>query len=92
MYDCSVHGSVGDDTKTRLDLKFLIWVLILTNEEGMIDEIHQEAPLGNSDHQTLPFKSTLTPSRTAKNHSYFKYNQGNYAEIRLDWKDMTGTK
>jgi hypothetical protein len=29
--------------------------LIFTNEEGMIDTIEHNAPLGNSDHETLEF-------------------------------------
>jgi hypothetical protein len=38
----------GDNQPSLLDL-------IFTNEEGMIDTIEHNAPLGNSDHETLEF-------------------------------------
>ena len=40
--------------------------LILTNEEGMINEVLHEASFGNSDHQILTFKFNHTPSRTTR--------------------------
>ena len=55
--------------------------LILTNEEGMIDSIEHNAPLGKSDHEVLEFTIKCGNRQQTYNKKSRKYFKGNYVEI-----------
>ena len=74
----------GDDQPSLLDL-------IFTNEEGVIDAIEHNAPLGNSDHETLEcnFKFGVKHEKHYQHKLFFF--KGNYTEINtqlsnIDWE------
>ena len=75
----------GDQTPNLLDLVF-------TSEEGMINKIEHDAPLGKSHHQILNFKFVCYTEQ-AKKTPRPNYNKGDYIEMRnqlkrTDWEDM----
>ena len=53
--DTYLFQHVKKETRFRGDDQTRLLDLIFTNEEGMIDAIEHNAPLGNSDHETLEF-------------------------------------
>ena len=55
--------------------------LILTNEDGMIDSIEHNAPLGKSDHEVLEFSIKCGNRQQTYNKKSRKYFKGNYVEI-----------
>ena len=54
---------------------------MLTNDEGMVDSISHEAPLGKSHHCTLIFKVNCyaDPKPKARTH---RYDKGDYDQLR----------
>ena len=53
---CFLTQHVTKATHKRGDQRANILDLVLTNEEGMVDSVSHEAPLGKSHHCTLIFK------------------------------------
>jgi hypothetical protein len=51
--DTYLSQHVTKETRFRGDNQPSLLDLIFTNEEGMIDTIEHNAPLGNSDHETI---------------------------------------
>ena len=77
------HYSGPDQTSNILDL-------VMTNEEGMIDEIEYDVPIGNSHHVTLKWTLNCYKERTVSKIDKYSYDKGNYEEIRrklgsIDW-------
>ena len=74
----------GSDTPHLLDL-------VLTSEEGMVDNIHYEAPLGKSDHCTLRFDLNCATEVHEKTFKKFIYDKGDYVKLgedmRLNWRE-----
>ena len=75
----------GDQTPNLLDL-------IFTSEEGMINKITHDAPLGKSHHQILNFKYVCY-TQQERRAPRPNYNKGDYEEMRnqlgkIDWEDM----
>ena len=73
----------GDNQPSRLDL-------IFTNEEGMIDTIEHNAPLGNSDHETLEFNFRFGIKQKKHYQNKLCWFKGNYEKInaqlnKIDW-------
>jgi len=65
------QDSGGDDQPSLLDL-------IFTNEEGMIDIIEHNAPLGNSDHETLEFNFRFGVKQKKHYQNKLCWFKGNY--------------
>jgi uncharacterized protein (DUF4415 family) len=58
--------------------------LVLTNEEHMVDNIRQTAPLGKSHHSTLVFDFSGYTQRNTKSTVKYLFNKANYDQIRED--------
>ena len=54
--DCFLHQHVREPTHHRGAQTANILDLVLTNEEHMIDNVEQHAPLGKSHHSVITFK------------------------------------
>ena len=74
----------GSDTPHLLDL-------VLTSEEGMVDDIQYEAPLGKSDHCILRFDLNCATEVHEKTFKKFIYDKGDYVKLRedmrLNWRE-----
>ena len=73
---------VGSPTRWRGDDKPNLLDLILTNEEGLVESLEIQSPLGKSDHCVIAFNIKCQREQ----HNNFKirknYNKANYTEIR----------
>ena len=70
--------------------------LVFTNEEGMVDDIIHESPLGNSDHSVLVFDYVCYAQIADHKQLRFFYNNGNYSSTRdvmsnCNWYNVLGT-
>jgi len=94
--DCFWYQHVKNPTRSRRNQAENILDLVITNEEGMVDDIQYGAPLGKSDHLVLKFNFLCYKDIQASNTSKFSFNKGNYTELSLEmkkhkWKqDLTG--
>ena len=75
----------GDNQPSLLDL-------IFSNEEGMIDNIDHNAPLGNSDHETLDFDFNFGSRQEKHYQKKLCFFKGNYNNIKnklteIDWEN-----
>lgn len=61
----------GSDTPQILDL-------VLTNEEGMVEEVEHKSPIGKSDHTVLKFHYKLYSERSSTRQKIFMYDKGEY--------------
>ena len=76
----------GDDDPSLIDLLF-------TNEEGMIDEVEIQSPLGKSDHAMIQFKFNCYNVLSQNSPAKFMFNRGNYDNLktelsRVNWDDL----
>ena len=82
--DCFWYQHVRNPTRSRRDQVENVLDLVLTNEEGMIDDIHHEAPLGKSDHMILKFSFQCYKQIKIPTNSKFNFHKGNYDAINED--------
>ena len=90
--DCFLYQHVQNPTHSRKNQTENILDLIFTNEDGMIEDIKYEAPLGKSDHLVLKFDYMCYKKETQVLTSKFNYNKGNYEQLRqelalYDWQE-----
>ena len=83
---------VTDPTHYRRDQRPNILDLILTNEEGMISNISQTAPLGKSHHVCVHFNLNCYTDAPERNTPRHLYHKGDYDRMReeartLSWYD-----
>ena len=64
----------GDDQPILLDL-------ILTNEEGMINSIDHNVPLGNSDKEMLEFNFNFRSKNAKHSEQRLRFFKGHYTNI-----------
>ena len=66
--------------------------LIFTNEEAMVQQVSYESPLGKSDHSVLLLHLPIKQTTLFKPKTVFRYEKGNYDNIRrdlnLDWENQ----
>jgi len=56
----------------------------MTNEDGMINSINYEEPIGMSDHVALSWTLLCYAQVTATKVKKYLYDKGNYNDIRED--------
>ena len=83
-------------TRGRLGNKSNILDLIFTNEEGMIEDVTYESPLGKSDHAVLLINHRCYTETTTYTKLKFYYNQGDYSGMsnkleQCDWEEILGS-
>lgn len=79
--DCFLFQHVTEPTHHRPGQTANTLDLVLTNEEGMVDEIFYEQPLGKSHHSTLVFDLNCYVDKT-KGQSRFIFEKANMAGIK----------
>jgi hypothetical protein len=94
--DSYLHQHVKEPTHCRPGQRANTLDLILTNEEGMIDDVDYSAPIGKSHHSVLTF--TL---KCSKENPPFKprplFEKGDYTNMArelggIDWKNLLEEK
>ena len=75
----------GEQTPTLIDL-------VLTNEEGMIDNITHKAPIGHSHHQVLSFDFIAYSEEKSNEQVRYIYSKGDYDKIRDEVRKQNLTK
>ncbi len=65
--------------------------LILTNMEGMVNDIQYSPPLGKNDHVCLVFNTNMYAHTDKKCKLSYAYQRGNYQNItenlkHIDWE------
>ena len=78
-----LYQHVKEYTRMRTGQEPSLLDLVLTNEEGMINKIDIESPLGKSDHTTLVFDFVCYAERFCSTDKY-SYTRGNYKSMRED--------
>ena len=83
-------------TRGRLGNKSNIVDLIFTSEEGMVEDVTYESPLGKSDHAVLVINNICYTETTTYTKLTFYYNQGDYSGMytkleQCDWEEILGS-
>jgi hypothetical protein len=90
--DCFLYQHVKNPTHSRRNQTENILDLVITNEEGMVDDIQYEAPLGKSDHLVLKFDFLCYKEILSPKTSKFSFHKGDYTALSEEiskhkWKD-----
>lgn len=93
MRDTFLHQHIISPTHFHASHRANILDLVFTNEEGMINNIKHEAPLGKSHHQTLIFNLNCYAPREGANKTSYLYEKADYDNMReymsaTDWNIM----
>eukprot|EP00794_Sanderia_malayensis_P011225 gene11225-12404_t len=91
LRDCFLYQHVKEPTHVKSNQAKNTLDLILTNEEGMIENLQYNAPIGKSDHVTLDFTFNCYSGIKTKKLRKYKLDQGNYDQLKeniakYDWK------
>ena len=65
--------------------------LVFTNEEGMLDDVIHESPLGKSDHSVLVFYYVCYAQLADHDKLRFFYNNGNYIMSHRNCDNVLGS-
>eukprot|EP00794_Sanderia_malayensis_P016301 gene16301-17938_t len=79
--DCYLCQHVKSPTHSRRNQAEHILDLVLTNEDGMIEDIQYDAPLGKSDHLVLKFNFLCYSENKEEIASKLLYHKGNYKQM-----------
>ncbi|XP_069139173.1 uncharacterized protein [Argopecten irradians] len=82
--DCYMFQHVKDPTRYREGQVSNILDLIITNEEGMVENLEYNPSLGSSDHLVLAFDLIVYVDSNPKDNTKTRYNfhKGDYETIR----------
>ena len=89
--ECYLYQHVKRPTRYRVGETPHILDLIMTNEEGMIQNIDHFPGLGKSDHEILLFELICKTDRRNDTSPRFDYRKGNYTKFSenistIDWE------
>lgn len=89
VQECYFHQHVSQPTRYRHGQEPSLLDLILTNEEGILNELEHKPGLGDSDHECLFFQLNCYADEIIKVASK-NYHKGDYVTIRerlknIDW-------
>jgi exonuclease III len=82
--DCFLWQHVTQPTRYRALQSANILDLVMTNEEGMIQEVEYNEPVGKSDHLVLNWTYNSYIEQSRKVTVKRLYNDGNYENMRAD--------
>jgi len=89
--DLYLHQHITDPTHYRTDQHPNTLDLVITNEEGMVDNLALNAPVGKSHHLCITFDfmcCTETPTKKTPN---FQYDKGDYVAMKQEVQTMSWT-
>ena len=83
LQECYLYQHVTEPTRHRKDETPSLLDLVLTSEEGMVQEIQYLPPLGESDHVCLRFKVFTAQQKSESSIPYeSNIRKTNYASVR----------
>ena len=84
--DCYLFQHVTEVTRVRGNNEPSVLDLVFSNEENMVSNLTQEAPLGKSDHSVICFTVKCVPEKLPPQVKVF-YDRGNYKKMNEMFKD-----
>ena len=92
IQDCYLYQHVNESTHHRALQRANILDLVLTNEEGMVENLTYSEPVGKSHHVMLEWNMKLYTAKPllSTDEKKYRYDHGNYNEMRsmlgeVDW-------
>jgi len=64
--------------------------LVLTNEQGTVDKINYNEPIGRSDHLVLDWKYRCYAQQSGSEQWKYLYSKADYDGMRADLAAVTG--
>ena len=98
LMDSFMYQHVDFHTRFRQGQHSSLLDLVFSNEENLITNMTQHAPIGKSDHVLLTFNiDCYSENCESDNRQVFKYNKGNYEGMNQDlssinWDDVLSDK
>ncbi len=87
ILDMFLYQQITEYTRYREQQKRSLLDLILTNEEGMVNDIQYVSPLDKSDHVCLIFNTNMYASTIENIKPRYAYHRGNYENINENLKN-----
>ena len=88
LQDSFFHQHIVQPTRVRHGQEPSVLDLVLTNEEGMIENIEYGNPLGKSDHLVLTFEFKCYTKQNTKEKNIQIYAKGKYDLMREELKKV----
>ncbi len=82
LRDCFLYQHVKDPTHYRGSQKPNTLDLLITNEEGMVDNIELNAPIGKSHHVCMNFEFNCYIDPVQSHQPKYIYHKGDYTNMR----------
>ena len=82
LRDCYLYQHITKPTRTRQGQEPSILDLVLSNEEGMIQDIEYLSPLGKSDHLVISFNLICYIQQIKRVKEIYCHEKGNYTNMR----------
>ncbi|CAH1269255.1 Hypp4131 [Branchiostoma lanceolatum] len=96
LRDTFLYQHVTRPTRYRSDQTPTLDDLVLSNEEGMIEQITHEEPLGASDHVRIEFNFVFSTPVKENKKTTWRFDRGNYEmmseDLNLNWDNLLESK
>jgi len=89
LRDLYYYQHITDPTHYRADQQPNTLDLVITNEEGMVDNVLLRAPVGKSHHLCITFDFMCYSEQPTKEMPRFQYHKGHYEEMRKEAQSLT---
>jgi len=94
--DLYLFQNVNKVTRHRVGQESSTLDYVFTDEEGLVDVVSFDVPLGKSDHVCLVWDMAIAKQETAFNENRFNYWKGDYERISaelnmVDWEKLMDT-
>ena len=90
--DCFLYQHVTTPTRGRGSDNPSVIDLVFTREEGVINDLSINPPLGKSDHSVIEIECTLNEQFNTSCKTRYKYDKGNYDKLQelldIDWSNQ----
>ena len=92
--DSYLFQHITEPTRGRGSTEPHILDLVFMNEEGMVENINHQSPLGKSDHCVIECDFNCNSEEHQRSYKKYYYDKGDYEGMRndlnIDWEDYLG--
>ena len=92
LRNCYLYQHITKPTRTRQGQEPSILDLVLSNEEGMIQDIEYPSPLGKSHHLVISFNLICYIQQIKRVKEIYCYEKGNYTNMREELEQINWNK
>ena len=90
LRDSYMFQHIKTPTRARIDQQPTVLDLVISNEEGMVDNVNMESPLGKSDHACVNFKFLCEKAKTERPRKKYLFDRANFPKIseelrKINW-------